>query len=59
MFKEQTQVADVPRGLPVIPDSAQPDFKLVSRKPILPSNEEITHNHRAHSAKLRVLERLM
>ncbi|WP_288761555.1 16S rRNA (cytosine(1402)-N(4))-methyltransferase RsmH [uncultured Lacticaseibacillus sp.] len=59
MFKEQTQVADVPRGLPIIPDSAQPDFKLVSRKPILPSNEEITHNHRAHSAKLRVLERLM
>jgi len=54
MFKEKTALA----GLPIIPDEMQPDFKLVSRKPILPSEEEMAENHRAHSAKLRVIERL-
>lgn len=58
MFKELTTIKDVPHALPVIPDSMQPDFRLVSRKPILPSAEELEHNHRAHSAKLRVLEKL-
>ena len=59
MFKELTTIKDVPHDLPVIPDSMQPDFRLVSRKPILPGAEELEHNHRAHSAKLRVLEKLV
>ncbi|KRL53834.1 16S rRNA (cytosine(1402)-N(4))-methyltransferase RsmH [Lacticaseibacillus manihotivorans] len=59
MFKELTTIKDVPHDLPVIPDSMQPDFCLVSRKPILPGAEELEHNHRAHSAKLRVLEKLV
>lgn len=58
MFKEQTTVQDLPRDLPVIPDSAKPHFKLINRKPILPSEAELTANHRAHSAKLRVIERV-
>lgn len=58
MFKEKTALPEVPAGLPIIPDEMQPDFKLVSRKPILPSEEEMAENHRAHSAKLRVIERL-
>ena len=37
------------------PDHA---FKLVSRKPILPSDTEIAANPRARSAKLRVAERI-
>ncbi|WP_179395262.1 16S rRNA (cytosine(1402)-N(4))-methyltransferase RsmH [Lacticaseibacillus absianus] len=57
MFKEATTVRDLPRDLPVIPASAQPDFHLVGRKPILPSQAELDVNHRAHSAKLRVLEK--
>ncbi|WP_407891730.1 16S rRNA (cytosine(1402)-N(4))-methyltransferase RsmH [Lacticaseibacillus sp. N501-2] len=59
MFKELTTIKDVPHDLPVIPDSMQPDFRLVSRKPILPGAAELEHNHRAHSAKLRVLEKLV
>ncbi|MDV7757160.1 16S rRNA (cytosine(1402)-N(4))-methyltransferase RsmH [Liquorilactobacillus mali] len=58
MFKEKSEVKDLPQGLPVIPDEFQPKFKLISRKPILPSEEELLNNHRAHSAKLRVIERI-
>ena len=50
---------DVPKGLPVIPLEMQPKFKLVNRKPIIASDDELTHNHRAHSAKLRVIERVI
>ena len=58
MFKEKTAVPELPAGLPIIPEEMQPDYKLVTRKPILPSEEEMANNHRAHSAKLRVIERL-
>tara|TARA_B100000795_G_C22794513_1_gene438643 strand:- start:1476 stop:2375 length:900 start_codon:yes stop_codon:yes gene_type:complete len=33
-------------------------FKKISKKPILPSNEEIKRNNRARSAKLRIAEKL-
>ncbi len=57
MFKEKSSLPELPAGLPVIPDNMKPDFKLITRKPILPSKSELTENHRAHSAKLRVIER--
>ena len=53
------KLKDVPKGLPVIPLEMQPKFKLVNRKPIIASDDELTHNHRAHSAKLRVIERVI
>ena len=58
MFREVTTIGDVPMGLPVIPEEMQPDFKLVTRKPILPSQQELSENRRSHSAKLRVIERV-
>lgn len=58
MFKEKVTIPDLPSGLPVIPEEMQPDFKLVVRKPILPSDEELATNRRAHSAKLRIIERI-
>ena len=57
LFKEAT-VLDVPKGLPFIPDDMQPKFSLVNRKPILPSQEELRANNRAHSAKLRVIQKI-
>ena len=57
LFKEAT-VIDVPKGLPFIPDDLQPKFSLVSRKPILPGQAEIEANNRAHSAKLRVIQKI-
>jgi 16S rRNA (cytosine1402-N4)-methyltransferase len=32
-------------------------LKLITRKPILPSEEELEHNNRARSAKLRIAEK--
>ncbi|WP_278557978.1 16S rRNA (cytosine(1402)-N(4))-methyltransferase RsmH [Limosilactobacillus vaginalis] len=59
MFHEQVSLADeLPPGLPVIPPEMQPRFKLINKKPILPSQEELANNHRAHSAKLRIIERI-
>ncbi|MCI2171305.1 16S rRNA (cytosine(1402)-N(4))-methyltransferase, partial [Schleiferilactobacillus perolens] len=34
------------------------DMKLITRKPIRPSAEELAANHRAHSARLRIAEKL-
>ena len=58
-FNEVSKLKDVPKGLPIIPLEMQPKFKLVNRKPIIASDDELTHNHRAHSAKLRVIERVI
>lgn len=59
MFREKTSLsADVPQGLPVIPAGMEPSFKLINKKPIIASNQELVANHRAHSAKLRIIERI-
>jgi len=34
-------------------------FKVINKKPILPSSTEIKSNRRARSAKLRVVERMV
>ncbi|EDL64753.1 16S rRNA (cytosine(1402)-N(4))-methyltransferase RsmH [Bacillus sp. SG-1] len=57
LFKEKASGPDLPHGLPVIPDAYKPELKLVTRKPILPSEEELERNNRARSAKLRVAEK--
>lgn len=58
MFKEKANLPELPAGLPVIPAELEPEFKLITRKPILPSEAELKANHRAHSAKLRAIEKL-
>lgn len=58
MFKQKISLPELPPGLPVIPDSQKVEYKLITRKPIVPSEDEITHNNRAHSAKLRIIEKL-
>ena len=47
-----------PPDFPVCVCGKTPDVKLVSRKPILPTDQEIEENPRARSAKLRVCEKL-
>lgn len=58
IFKEVSSLPALPPGLPIIPDEFKPKFKLITRKPLLPTDEELEANKRARSAKLRVAEKL-
>ena len=57
-FRDLTSVPYVAPKLP-IPESEieQASFALVTRKPVTADEEELNENHRAHSAKLRAIER--
>lgn len=57
-FKNASTVPQLPHGLPVIPEEFQPKMKVITRKPIVPSEEEVVDNKRARSAKLRIIEKL-
>ena len=57
-FKEKSELPPMPHGLPVIPKEFEPDLKLITRKPIVPSEEELEANNRARSAKLRAAEKI-
>ena len=58
IFKKYSEVDEMVKGLPVIPDEYKPLIKLINKKPILPSEEELKANTRSKSAKLRVIERI-
>lgn len=56
-FKNYENPCTCPPNFPVCVCGNQSKGKVISRKPILPSDEELTENKRAKSAKLRVFER--
>ena len=58
MFKELATGCKCPPELPICVCNEKPIVKLVTRKPIGPSAEELKYNNRAHSSKLRVIEKL-
>lgn len=58
VFKKNSEVNDLVKGLPVIPDEYKPIVKLVNKKPILPSDSECNENSRSKSAKLRIVEKI-
>ena len=59
VFKELSTPPFVDPKLPIKEnEKEQPDFFLVTKKPIESNEEELSQNHRAHSAKLRVMERI-
>ena len=57
-FNEMCEIDPLSKGLPNIPLDKLPDFKLITKKGIKASSEELEHNNRAHSATLRVIERI-
>lgn len=57
-FAELAQGCTCPRDFPVCVCGNKPKIKIVSKKPIISSPEELKENPRAHSAKLRVAEKL-
>ncbi|MHC5269040.1 16S rRNA (cytosine(1402)-N(4))-methyltransferase RsmH [Enterococcus sp. LJL98] len=58
IFKEYSTAKDLPPGLPMVPEEFQPELKQVTRKPLVPSQEELTENNRSRSAKLRIVEKI-
>lgn len=58
IFKKYSEVDDLVKGLPQIPEEYKPLIKIVNKKPILPSKIELEENSRSKSAKLRVIERV-
>jgi 16S rRNA (cytosine1402-N4)-methyltransferase len=58
VIKEMSSTKPIPKGIPVIPDDAKPILKKITRKPIIPSDGELTENNRARSSKLRVAEKV-
>lgn len=58
IMRKMTTVDEVVKGLPNVPCDLLPDFELVNKKPILPSDLEIKRNKRAASAKLRAIRRI-
>jgi len=57
-FAKLANPCECPRDIPYCACGKVPTLRLVTRKPIIPSVEEIQENSRAHSAKLRVAEAL-
>ena len=58
IFKKYSEVDEVFKGMPEIPEAYQPKIKLINKKPILPSEKELSENSRSKSAKLRIIERM-
>ena len=57
-FAQAAKGCTCPKDFPICVCGKKPLVKLVSRKPILPSPQEVESNPRARSAKLRVCEKL-
>lgn len=58
VFKELTEIDNMVKGLPNIPDKYLPDYKLITNKAITPSVEELEKNNRSRSSKLRVIKKI-
>lgn len=58
LFKEASSKEETLPLLPILPEEYEADYKLISRKPIMPNEAELSENSRSQSAKLRVIERV-
>lgn len=58
MFREYSEVDELVKGLPEIPEEYKPKIKIINKKPIVASAEELKENSRSHSAKLRIIEKI-
>lgn len=56
-FRDNVNTCTCPPGFPVCVCGNRPKGLVITRKPIVPSDEELEENNRAQSAKLRIFER--
>lgn len=57
VFRDVVEVK-IPKGLPIKEKEIVRNFKLINNKVITASDNELIINNRAHSAKLRIIEKL-
>ena len=57
-FTRLAQGCTCPKDFPVCVCGNKPTIKVVTRKPVLPSDQELEENSRSKSAKLRIAEKL-
>lgn len=57
-FKELENPCTCPKDFPICICGKEPVVKIITRKPIIPSKDEVETNPRSRSAKLRIAERI-
>lgn len=57
-FNELCKGCICPSDFPICICNNKPIAKLINKKPILPTQNELEENNRSHSAKLRILEKI-
>jgi 16S rRNA (cytosine1402-N4)-methyltransferase len=57
-FVEETQRCTCPPELPVCKCDRKAKLRIITKKPITPTEKEIAMNSNARSAKMRVAEKL-
>ena len=57
-FLEYTKGCECPPDFPVCVCGKKPRAEVLTKKPILPSEQELEENPRSRSAKLRMLEKI-
>lgn len=55
-FKEKAIDCICPKAFPICVCNNKSKIKIITKKPIIPSKEELDENRRSHSSKLRVCE---
>ena len=56
IFNSYAKNKEIPKNLPILPNESLSKLKLITRKPICPSNKELEENNRSRRAKLRIAE---
>ena len=56
IFNSYAKNKEIPKNLPILPNESLSKLKLITRKPICPSERELEENNRSRSAKLRIAE---
>ena len=58
-FKDLATACKCPKDIPICVCGGVKKFEIITKKPIIPIDYELKNNNRAHSSKLRILERIL
>ena len=58
-FKDLATACKCPKHIPICVCGGVKKFEIITKKPIIPVDDELKNNNRAHSSKLRILERIL